>query len=116
MSLIKKIFLNVIILILCFSASAEEIKKIGKFKDWETMVLVDDSGVMCFAQSKPILQAPKKNKKYKISNYGHGFGCSFWILLISVIFSSLKFTFTLSIFIFNCSIVVAPIITLVING
>ena len=63
MSLIKKIFLNVIILILCFSASAEEIKKIGKFKDWETMVLVDDSGVICFAQSKPILQAPKKNKR-----------------------------------------------------
>ena len=63
MSLIKKIFLNLIILILCFSASAEEIKKIGKFKDWETMVLVDDSGVMCFAQSKPILQAPKKNKR-----------------------------------------------------
>ena len=63
MSLIKKIFLNVIILILCFSASAEEIKKIGKFKDWETMVIKNDSELVCFAQSKPVLQSPKKNPR-----------------------------------------------------
>ena len=61
MSLIKNIILNLLILFFCFSVSAEEVKKIGKFKDWEAMVLIEDSGITCFAQSKPVLQAPKKN-------------------------------------------------------
>jgi hypothetical protein len=63
MPLIKTIFLNLIILIFSISVSAEEVKKIGKFKDWEAMVLVDDTGIVCFAQSKPVLQAPKKNTR-----------------------------------------------------
>ena len=63
MSLIKKIILNLLILFFCFSVSAEEVKKIGKFKDWEAMVLIEDSGITCFAQSKPVLQAPKSNKR-----------------------------------------------------
>ena len=63
MSLIKTIFLNLVILIFSISVSAEEVKKIGKFKDWEAMVLVDDAGIVCFAQSKPVLQAPKKNMR-----------------------------------------------------
>jgi len=63
MSLIKNIILNLLILFFCSSISAEEVKKIGKFKDWEAIVLIDTSGVVCFAQSKPVLQAPKKNKR-----------------------------------------------------
>ena len=63
MPLIKTIFLNLIILIFSISVSAEEVKKIGKFKDWEAMVLVDDAGIVCFAQSKPVLQAPKSNTR-----------------------------------------------------
>tara|TARA_B100000745_G_C20053988_1_gene359517 strand:+ start:95 stop:601 length:507 start_codon:yes stop_codon:yes gene_type:complete len=63
MPLIKTIFLNLIILIFSISVSAEEVKKIGKFKDWEAMVLVDDADIVCFAQSKPVLQAPKKNTR-----------------------------------------------------
>tara|TARA_B100001105_G_scaffold225311_1_gene194731 strand:- start:281 stop:787 length:507 start_codon:yes stop_codon:yes gene_type:complete len=63
MSLIKTIFLNLVILIFSISVSAEEVKKIGKFKDWEAMVLVDDADIVCFAQSKPVLQAPKKNTR-----------------------------------------------------
>jgi len=63
MSLIKNIILNLLILFFCSSISAEEVKKIGKFKDWEAIVLIDASGVVCFAQSKPVLQAPKKNKR-----------------------------------------------------
>ena len=54
------------ICIFIFSAtlvSAEELKKIGKFKDWETLVLIKDSGLTCFAQTKPILQSPKANKR-----------------------------------------------------
>ena len=43
--------------------TAEEVKKIGKFKDWETMVLKNDSQLVCFAQSKPVLQSPKNNPR-----------------------------------------------------
>ena len=42
---------------------AEEVKKIGKFKDWETMVIKNDSELVCFAQTKPILQSPKKSPR-----------------------------------------------------
>ena len=52
--------------IFIFSAtfvSAEELKKIGKFKDWETLVLIKDNGLTCFAQTKPVLQSPKVNKR-----------------------------------------------------
>ena len=43
--------------------SAEELKKIGKFKDWETLVLKKDNELTCFAQTKPVLQSPKANKR-----------------------------------------------------
>ena len=43
--------------------SAQEIKKIGKYKDWEAMVVSGTEGKVCFAQSLPILQAPKTNKR-----------------------------------------------------
>ena len=42
---------------------AEEVKKVGKFKDWETVVLKNDSVLVCFAQTKPVLQSPKKNPR-----------------------------------------------------
>ena len=42
---------------------SEDLKKVGKFKDWEVMVLSDTSGKVCFAQSSPVLQAPKSNKR-----------------------------------------------------
>ena len=42
---------------------AEDLKKIGKHTDWETMGLAETSGKVCFAQSAPVLQAPKKNKR-----------------------------------------------------
>ena len=42
---------------------AEDLKKIGKYKDWETIVLAETSGKVCFAQSSPILQSPKTNKR-----------------------------------------------------
>ena len=63
MSLIKKtIFLSIIILLFSLSKSfAEDLKKVGKFKDWEVMVMSETSGKVCFAQSTPVLQAPKKN-------------------------------------------------------
>ena len=42
---------------------AEELKKVGKFKDWETIILNNNSEVICFAQTKPILQSPKSKKR-----------------------------------------------------
>jgi invasion protein IalB len=65
MSIIKKIIFILPILFISFlgQLSAEEIKKIGKFKDWEAMVVTEATGKVCFAQSSPILQAPKSNKR-----------------------------------------------------
>tara|TARA_B100000073_G_C23409450_1_gene442613 strand:- start:16 stop:525 length:510 start_codon:yes stop_codon:yes gene_type:complete len=65
MSLIKIIF--IIIYVFFTSAisniSAEEIKKIGKYKDWEAKILYEVSGKVCFAQSSPVLQKPKSIKR-----------------------------------------------------
>jgi invasion protein IalB len=65
MSIIKKIIFILPIFFISFlgQLSAEEIKKIGKFKDWEAMVVTEATGKVCFAQSSPILQAPKSNKR-----------------------------------------------------
>ena len=65
MSIIKKtiIFLFSIFIFSATFVSAEELKKIGKFKDWEALVLVKDNGLTCFAQTKPVLQSPKGNKR-----------------------------------------------------
>ena len=65
MSMIKKYF-TLLLLIFLFNLSplkAQELKEIGKYKDWQTMVLVEPTGTVCFAQSSPVLQAPKKNKR-----------------------------------------------------
>ena len=63
--MIKKIniLLSAFFLITFQSVNAEELKQIGKFKDWKTMVIVEPSGTVCFAQSSPVLQAPKTNKR-----------------------------------------------------
>ena len=65
MSIIKNIIITSFIFSLIFvnQSLSEEIKKIGKFKDWETMILKGRKGKVCFAQTKPILQAPKPNKR-----------------------------------------------------
>ena len=65
MSIIKKIFLTLpILFVACIGQlNAEEVKKIGKYKDWESMVVTEASGKVCFAQSSPILQKPKSNNK-----------------------------------------------------
>ncbi len=65
MSMIKKIILFSIFtsLILATSTFAQEVKKIGKYKDWETIVYIDGEDKVCFAQSIPVLQAPKKNQR-----------------------------------------------------
>ena len=49
----------------------ENLKSVGKFKDWESFVLLQDGNKTCFAQSIPIIRAPKKLKKYwKVQRLG----------------------------------------------
>ena len=63
MSLIRYFIIFIFFSMFHSLAFAEEVKKIGKFKDWETIVLKKDSELVCFAQSKPVLQSPKKNPR-----------------------------------------------------
>ena len=41
----------------------ENLKSLGKFKDWESFVLSQDGNKICFAQSSPLIRAPKKLKR-----------------------------------------------------
>ena len=61
MSIIKKTIFLLILVLSFTSLNAQEIKKIGKFKDWETIVVTDETAKLCFAQSKPVLQSPKNS-------------------------------------------------------
>ena len=61
MSIIKQIVILLFLILNFASLNAQEIKKIGKFKDWETIVVTDEAAKLCFAQSKPVLQSPKNN-------------------------------------------------------
>ena len=57
---------TIILLFLAMSLTplnAQEIKKIAKFKDWETIVVTSETAKLCFAQSKPVLQSPKNNAR-----------------------------------------------------
>ena len=58
---INSLYISFIIILISFSArSAEDLKSIGKFKDWETFTVTESDNKICFAQSIPILRAPKK--------------------------------------------------------
>ena len=61
---IKKIVLVVLFSFIFNFANAEEnLKSLGKFKDWESFVLSQDGNKVCFAQSTPLIRAPKKLKR-----------------------------------------------------
>ena len=63
MSIIKNLILVTFILVNISLVNAEEIKKVLKNKDWEAYVVNNENGKICFAQSAPILQAPKKDSR-----------------------------------------------------
>ena len=65
MSIINKIlFLTILSTFIFNSVSySQEVKKIGKYKDWETIIFIEGENKLCFAQSVPVLQAPKKNQR-----------------------------------------------------
>ena len=61
MSIIRNFIILILVSLFSLSANSQEVKKVGKFKDWEAMVIVEQAGKVCFAQSAPVLQAPKSN-------------------------------------------------------
>ena len=63
MSIIKNFIIIFFLTTFIGQTNAEEVKKMGKHKDWETYVINNEQGKVCFAQSKPVLQAPKKNPR-----------------------------------------------------
>ena len=63
MSIIRYLIILIFFTILNNQSIAEEVKKIGKFKDWEVIMISDESNKVCFAQSKPVLQSPKKSDR-----------------------------------------------------
>ena len=61
---IKKVLYIILFSIIFNIAEAEEnLKSVGKFKDWESFVLSKDGNKTCFAQSIPVVRAPKKLKR-----------------------------------------------------
>ena len=61
---IKKILLLVLLSSICsLSYGEENLKSLGKFKDWESFILSQDGNKVCFAQSVPVVRAPKKLKR-----------------------------------------------------
>jgi len=61
MSIIKKIIFIIFTITFIADVNAEEVKKMGTHKDWETYVINSETGKVCFAQSKPVLQSPKNS-------------------------------------------------------
>ena len=63
MPMIKKFILILFLTLFFNQVIADEVKKMGTHKDWETFIIKSETGKICFAQSKPVLQAPKKNPR-----------------------------------------------------
>jgi len=63
MSIIKNFIILFFITTFISQTNAEEVKKMGTHKDWETYVINDEQGKVCFTQSKPVLQAPKNSPR-----------------------------------------------------
>jgi len=62
--IIKKIIILSLFYFTFGALNAEEnLKSIGKFKDWESFVLSKEGNKICFAQSIPVVRAPKKLKR-----------------------------------------------------
>ena len=49
MSIIRNFIILILVSLFSVSANSQEVKKVGKFKDWEAMVIVEQAGKVCFA-------------------------------------------------------------------
>ena len=63
MSIKKNLYIILFCIIFNFANAEENLKSVGKFKDWESFVLSQDGNKTCFAQSIPVVRAPKKLKR-----------------------------------------------------
>ena len=63
MSLKKSLFLILFLFICSVSSKADDLKSLGKFKDWESFLVIQEGNKVCFAQSIPVVRAPKKLKR-----------------------------------------------------
>ena len=65
MSIIKKITFLLICsaLFLTTNVFSQEVKKIGKYKDWETIVFIDGENKVCFASLCLFYKHQKKIKE-----------------------------------------------------
>ena len=63
MSLKKILYIILFSAIFNLANAEENLKSIGKFKDWESFVLSQNGNKICFAQSIPVVRAPKKLKR-----------------------------------------------------
>tara|TARA_B110000438_G_scaffold297896_1_gene345071 strand:+ start:532 stop:1038 length:507 start_codon:yes stop_codon:yes gene_type:complete len=63
MSIKKKIFIVIFSFIFSSASAEDNLKSLGKFKDWESFVLLNEGVKICFAQSIPVVRAPKKFKR-----------------------------------------------------
>ena len=59
----KVLYITLFFTIFSLANAEENLKSVGKFKDWESFVLSQDGNKTCFAQSIPIVRAPKKLKR-----------------------------------------------------
>ena len=59
----KLFFILLFYFIFSISYAEENLKKLGKFKDWESFVLILNESKVCYAQSIPVVRAPKKLKR-----------------------------------------------------
>ena len=69
MSLVKKIitFFTILFLASFGQLQAQEVKKIGKYKDWEAMVVSEASGKICLRN--PHLSCKHQNQTREMQNY-----------------------------------------------
>ena len=63
MSIKKSLYIILFLIVFNFANAEENLKSVGKFKDWESFVLLQDGSKTCFAQSIPVIRAPKKLKR-----------------------------------------------------
>ena len=62
--IIKKILIITSFYFVFGTLNAEEnLKSVGKFKDWESFILSQEGNKICFAQSIPVVRAPEKLKR-----------------------------------------------------
>ena len=59
----KLFFILLFYFIFSISYAEENLKKLGKFKNWESFVLIQGESKVCYAQSSPVIRAPKKFKR-----------------------------------------------------